>query len=112
MSLCRVNRKCCVKLVYYYMWLCSLFRTLCSTDKVSVYNVGFNTKYTKEVAVGISFHPTRSTLAMAPLTERKQILEAFRKQVKDGKPVVGAGAGLSNTMIPPSLSVQAANSIM
>ncbi|KAF2717038.1 hypothetical protein K431DRAFT_316097 [Polychaeton citri CBS 116435] len=31
---------------------------------------------------------------MAPPTDRKQILEAFRKQIKSGKPIVGAGAGI------------------
>ncbi len=30
---------------------------------------------------------------MAPPTDRKQILESFRKQINDGKPLVGAGAG-------------------
>jgi hypothetical protein len=32
---------------------------------------------------------------MAPPTDRKEILERFRKQIKDGKPLVGAGAGMS-----------------
>ena len=32
---------------------------------------------------------------MAPPTDRKQILENFWKQIKDGKPIVGAGAGES-----------------
>ncbi|KAK5125353.1 ToMV susceptible protein tm-1(GCR26) [Meristemomyces frigidus] len=31
---------------------------------------------------------------MSPSTDRKQILEGFRKQIKDGKAVVGAGAGI------------------
>ncbi|KAK3055533.1 ToMV susceptible protein tm-1(GCR26) [Extremus antarcticus] len=31
---------------------------------------------------------------MAPPTDRKQILESFRKQINDGKPLVGAGAGI------------------
>lgn len=30
---------------------------------------------------------------MSPPTDKKQILEAFRKQIKDGKAIVGAGAG-------------------
>ncbi|KAK3725889.1 hypothetical protein LTR37_000037 [Vermiconidia calcicola] len=31
---------------------------------------------------------------MSPPTDRKQILENFAKQTKDGKPIVGAGAGI------------------
>ncbi|KXT00245.1 hypothetical protein AC578_1204 [Pseudocercospora eumusae] len=31
---------------------------------------------------------------MSPPTDRKQILEAFRKQINDGKAIVGAGAGI------------------
>jgi predicted TIM-barrel enzyme len=31
---------------------------------------------------------------MAPPTDRKQILESFRKQIDAGKPIVGAGAGI------------------
>ncbi|KAK0944262.1 hypothetical protein LTR29_004175 [Friedmanniomyces endolithicus] len=31
---------------------------------------------------------------MAPPTDRKQILENFRKQIKDGRAIVGAGAGI------------------
>ncbi|KAF7197086.1 hypothetical protein HII31_01511 [Pseudocercospora fuligena] len=31
---------------------------------------------------------------MSPPTDRKQILEAFRKQLNDGKAIVGAGAGI------------------
>ncbi|KAK3716473.1 hypothetical protein LTR37_006369 [Vermiconidia calcicola] len=31
---------------------------------------------------------------MSPPTDRKQILENFAKQIKDGKPIVGAGAGI------------------
>lgn len=30
---------------------------------------------------------------MSPPTDRAEILEGFRKQIKDGKPIVGAGAG-------------------
>lgn len=32
---------------------------------------------------------------MAPPTDKKAILDGFRKQIADGKPVVGAGAGTS-----------------
>ncbi|GIZ41020.1 hypothetical protein CKM354_000433700 [Cercospora kikuchii] len=31
---------------------------------------------------------------MSPPTDRKSILEAFRKQIQNGKPIVGAGAGI------------------
>ncbi|KAH9819388.1 hypothetical protein Tdes44962_MAKER05226 [Teratosphaeria destructans] len=31
---------------------------------------------------------------MAPPTDRKQILQSFRQQIKDGKAIVGAGAGI------------------
>ena len=30
---------------------------------------------------------------MAPPTDKKTILDGFRKQIQDGKPIVGAGAG-------------------
>ncbi|KAF2480740.1 TIM-barrel-protein domain-containing protein [Neohortaea acidophila] len=31
---------------------------------------------------------------MAPPTDRKEILDGFREQIKNGKPIVGAGAGI------------------
>ncbi|KAK3081351.1 ToMV susceptible protein tm-1(GCR26) [Coniosporium uncinatum] len=34
---------------------------------------------------------------MAPPTDRKQILEKLRKQVKEGKPIIGGGAGIGLT---------------
>lgn len=37
---------------------------------------------------------------MGPPTDRKQILEGFRKQIKDGKPIVGAGAGKPDERFP------------
>ncbi len=38
--------------------------------------------------------------SMAPPTDRKQILESFRKQIKDGRAIVGAGAGMNLTLEP------------
>ena len=40
---------------------------------------------------------------MGPPTDRKQILESFRKQIKDGKPIVGAGAGLYGPLFPSEM---------
>jgi predicted TIM-barrel enzyme len=31
---------------------------------------------------------------MAPLADRKQILDKFQRQIRDGEPIVGAGAGI------------------
>ena len=31
---------------------------------------------------------------MAPTTDRKQILDGFQSQIKNGVPIVGAGAGI------------------
>ena len=32
-------------------------------------------------------------LEMSPPTDRQEILDRFREQIKDGKPIIGAGAG-------------------
>lgn len=41
---------------------------------------------------------------MAPPTDRGAILKAFRNQVKDGKPIVGAGAGTWFLEIPVQIN--------
>ncbi len=45
--------------------------------------------------MSLTFQTQDGSLIMGPPTDRKQILEGFRKQIEDGKPIVGAGAGLS-----------------
>jgi len=44
--------------------------------------------------------PVTNPRSMAPPTDRKQILENFRKQIKDGRAIVGAGAGINLALEP------------